>query len=55
MRAITLVCMIGSLIAMGLSAATSAWYVTVIWGLTASIWSFNAGVEKTNKFWMDEL
>lgn len=55
MKAITLICAIGSLIALGLSAAISPWYVAVIWGLTASIWAFGAGVVYTSEAWMDEL
>ena len=55
MRTIILICAIGSLIAVGLSAAISPWYVAVIWGHTASTWAFIAGIEYTNKDWTDEL
>ena len=55
MRAVTLICAIASLIAVGLSAATYPWYITAIWSLTASIWAFGAGVVHTSEAWKDEL
>lgn len=55
MKMTTLVCLAGSLIAVGLSAATYPWYITVIWSLTASIWAFGAGVVHTSEAWKDEL
>lgn len=55
MRKLTLACLVGSLIAMGLSATTNDWYITVLWGLTASIWAFTAGIEHTKKALTGEL
>lgn len=53
MRTIALICAIGSLIGVGISAAVSPWYVAVIWGFTASTWAFTAGVEHANKAWKE--
>lgn len=54
MKKTTITWAILSLIAVGVSAATSDhWFLPALWAVTATIWGFTAGMEHADKAWRD--